>query len=72
VGEGSGGVSAGEGGVYFEVRVAGDSPYMYVGVAYEGVPVHEAYSDMAVVWRKGTGEVAPHPSPKWGALCWSS
>ena len=29
---------------------------MYVGVAYEGVPVHEAYSDLAVVWRKGTGE----------------
>ncbi len=28
---------------------------MYVGVAYTGVPVHEAYSDRAVVWRKATG-----------------
>jgi hypothetical protein len=46
---------------YFEVKVEGESPYMYVGVGYEGnVNKSEAYGKHTIVWRKGTGDVYVH------------
>lgn len=45
---------------FFSVQVHGDSPYMYVGLAYDGANTGEAYGPRTVLWRKGSGEVYLH------------
>ncbi|EKX39277.1 hypothetical protein GUITHDRAFT_154501 [Guillardia theta CCMP2712] len=45
---------------YATIKVSGDSPYLYVGVAYKGAPVAEAYNNVSVLWRKGSGDLCFH------------
>mmetsp|Transcript_2646 Transcript_2646/g.6295 ORF Transcript_2646/g.6295 Transcript_2646/m.6295 type:complete len:225 (+) Transcript_2646:1837-2511(+) len=39
---------------YATIKISGDLPYLYVGVAYKGAPLGEAYNNFSVLWRKGS------------------